>query len=254
MSKNKLIIICLSTFLLVSVSVDFIFFYIAKNFYLRLNATKLDPYGINYYPVDANQNQSLNSTQINVVFFGDSRSRAWTPPTGFDNFNFVNRGIDNQTTVQVLGRFNQHISPLSPDIVIVQVGVNDLKNIPLFAQRKERIISECKSNIEKIVSKFRQLGAVVILTTIFPLAEVPLERKLFWSPDVALAIQEVNDFIYSLANEDVIIFDTTDILANEQGKIRREYRIDLLHINRKGYEALNEKLTAILTDLSMKLK
>ena len=110
---------------------------------------------------------------------------------------------------------------------------------PIFPEKKEIIISECKSNIEQIVRQSHQLGAIVILTTIFPLAEVPLERKLIWSPDVAIGIKEVNDFIYSLENEEVIIFDTTEILANDRGKVRREYRIDLLHINRLGYEALN---------------
>lgn len=249
MHKNQLIIIGLSIIILISVPLNFGLFYIAKTFYLRLNAEKLDPYGINYYPLDVSQNPTPNSSQKNLVFFGDSRAQAWIPPVGFDNFNFVNRGISNQTTTQVLGRFNQHIQPVSPDIVIIQVGVNDLKTIPLFPNRKERIIAECKSNIEQIVRQSRQLGAVVILTTIFPLAEVPLERKLFWSPDVALAINEVNDFIYSLAKEDVIIFDTTDILANEKGKVRREYRIDLLHINQVGYEALNQKLTPVLQKL-----
>ncbi|MGD1702151.1 hypothetical protein [Dapis sp. BLCC M229] len=59
----------------------------------------------------------------------------------------------------------------------------------------------------------------------------------------------MNDFIYSLEKENAIIFDTTEILANGQGKVRREYRINLLHINKAGYEALNEKLTPLLKEL-----
>ncbi|NEQ41144.1 MAG: SGNH/GDSL hydrolase family protein [Okeania sp. SIO3I5] len=182
---------------------------------------------------------------------GDSRARAWKSPEDFDDFNFINRGISGQTTGQVLGRLNRHLQPLSPDIVIVQVGVNDLSRIPLFPENKETIISECKSNIKEIVSESRQLGAVVIMTTIFPLSEVPLKRKLFWSPDiVTTAIKEVNNFIYSLENEDVIIFDTGDILVNQQGKVREEYSRDFLHLNRAGYKTLNEKLMPILQELS----
>ncbi|NET43949.1 MAG: hypothetical protein F6K15_19595 [Okeania sp. SIO2B3] len=162
----------------------------------------------------------------------------------------MNRGIYGQTTAQVLGRLNQHIKPLSADIIIVQVGVNDLYRIPIFPENKETIISECKSNIKEIVRQSRQLGAVVILTTIFPIAEVPLERKLFWSPDIVVTgIKEVNDFIYSLEKKDVIIFDTKEILANEQGKVREEYSRDFLHLNRAGYKALNEKLIPILKRL-----
>ncbi len=249
MHKNQLIILCLSIIILVSVSLNFLLFYIAKNYYLRLNSQTLDPLGLNYYPLNTNQNQTLNSSQKKVIFFGDSRALAWIPPTEFDDFIFFNRGISGQTTVQVLGRLNQHIKLLSPDIMIIQVGVNDLKNIQLFPEKKEIIISECKSNIEQIVRQSRQLGAVVILTTIFPIAEVPLERKFVWSPDVVIGIKEVNDFIYSLENEDVIIFDTADILVNQEGKVREEYSRDFLHLNRAGYKALNEKLMPILKRL-----
>ncbi len=251
MNKNKIIIICLSIIILVSLRLNLVFFNRSRKFYLQLNSLQLNPLAINYYPLVPNPEETGNSQQKNIIFFGDSRARAWNYPQGFDNYNFINRGISGQTTGQVLGRINRHIQPLSPDIVIVQVGVNDLYRIPIFPDNKETIISECKSNIKEIVRQSRQFGAVVILTTIFPLTEVPLERKLFWSPDIVVtAIKEVNDFIYSLENEDVIIFDTTDILANKQGKVRGEYSRDFLHLNRAGYKALNEKLISILQELS----
>ena len=136
MHKNQLIIIFLSIIVLVSVPLNFLLFYITKNYYFGLNSQTLDPLGINYYPPNAHQNQTLNSSQKKVIFFGDSRALAWISPKEFDKFIFFNRGISGQTTVQVLGRFNQHIKPLSPDIVIIQVGVNDLKNIPLFPKKK----------------------------------------------------------------------------------------------------------------------
>jgi lysophospholipase L1-like esterase len=48
-------------------------------------------------------------------------------------FSFVNRGINTQTSAQVLGRFDKHVVPLHPNIVIVQVGINDLKTIPAIS-------------------------------------------------------------------------------------------------------------------------
>ena len=91
-------------------------------------------------------------------------------------------------------------------------------------------------------------GAIVILTTIFPIGEVPLERQPFWSPDVAKAISEVNIFIRSLEAQDVIILDAYSILANESGMMRDEYAQDMLHLNVTGYAALNEHLAALLRD------
>ncbi len=250
MNKNKIIISCLSIIILVSLGLNFLFFNRSRKFYLQLNSLQLNPLAINYYPLIPNPEETGNFQQKNIVFFGDSRARAWNFPKGFDDFNFIDRGISGQTTGQVLGRLNRHLKPLSPDIVIVQVGVNDLYRIPIFPEKKEIIISECKSNIKEIVSQSRQLGASVVMTTIFPLAEVPFDKKHFGSPDIVItAIKEVNDFIYSLENEDVIIFDTGDILVNQQGKVREEYSKDFLHLNRAGYKALNEKLMPILQEL-----
>ncbi len=246
MNKNKIIIICLSIITLVSVWLSLRYYQKSKNLYLQFNSLQLNPLSINDYPVEVSPQETGNPKQKKIIFFGDSRAQSWNSPES-DDFNFINRGIAGQTTGQVLGRLNRHLKPLSPDIVIVQVGVNDLNKIPLFPENKEIIISECKSNIKEIVSESHQLGAIVVMTTIFPLSEVPLKRKLFGSPDIVVtAIKEVNNFIDSLENEDVIIFDTGDILVNQEGKVREEYSRDFLHLNQAGYKALNEKLMPII--------
>jgi len=71
-----------------------------------------------------------------VVFFGDSRAYDWPAPSGLEGLEFVNRGIGNQTTAQVLGRFEAHIAPLHPQVVVLQVGINDLKLIPCSRIRR----------------------------------------------------------------------------------------------------------------------
>jgi lysophospholipase L1-like esterase len=166
-----------------------------------------------------------------------------------EGYEFINRGIGSQTSIQTLQRFDQHIQPLQPDVVLIQVGVNDLKTIPLFPQRKELTIADCKTNIQKIVEQSKALGAVVILTPILPVGEIPLERKPFWSDDVNLAIEEVNTYIKSLASENVIIFDPFSILLDEKGVVKREYSKDELHLNEKGYEVLNQEFIQFLNSL-----
>ncbi len=248
MKPNHIAITLLSIALLISIALNFILFKRGEQYYLQLNATRLDPVGLSFYPQGTDQH-SNSTTQKRVVFFGDSRASNWTFPAGLNQFQFVNRGIGAQTSAQVLERFDDHIVPLQPQVIIVQVGINDLKTIPIFPDQKASIIANCQANLERIVSQSLDLGAIVILTTIFPLGEVPLERKLFWSADVAEAIEEVNAFIYSLERENVIVFDTTPILANEKGVVRPEYSRDLLHLTDAGYDALNEELVRILATL-----
>jgi lysophospholipase L1-like esterase len=158
----------------------------------------------------------------------------------------LNRGIGAQTSTQVVGRFDKHITPLQPDILVVQVCINDLKTIPLYPHRKRQIIDTCKANLKEIVDKANSQDAVVILTTIFPLGELTIERRFFWSDEVGKAIVEVNEYINTLKNEDVVIYDTAAVLADQSGQVRIEYSFDLLHLNENGYLVLNEDLEKLL--------
>lgn len=176
------------------------------------------------------------------MFFGDSRALSWASPD-MRGFEFINRGIGNQTSEQIRLRWEQHVAPLRPDSVVLQLCVNDLKTIPLFPERRDAIVKQCQSNLKAIVEMARQAGSKVVLTTVFPLGEVPLERKLFWSDDVAVAISEVNEFIYTLEGEGVLVADAYELLREEASeKVRPEYSRDLLHLNAEGYEMLNQNL------------
>ncbi|MGF1522456.1 MAG: SGNH/GDSL hydrolase family protein [Leptolyngbyaceae cyanobacterium] len=148
--------------------------------------------------------------------------------------------------IQVAQRFDHHVRPLQPDAVIVQVGINDLKAIGLFPGRREAIIAACKAHIQQIVEDSTAIGATVILTTIFPTGAVPLERQPFWSDAIAEAVVEVNNYLFTLANEQVIVLDTFTVLANSQGQVLPKYSRDELHLNAQGYAVLNDELVRLL--------
>ncbi|MEQ9672627.1 SGNH/GDSL hydrolase family protein [Coleofasciculus sp. G2-EDA-02] len=232
--------------LVLSLIINIFLFSQAKSYYLQLNKTNLDPFGLQTFNNDSLPDSSLTTSPVTVVFFGDSRAAMWVSPPKLNGFSFINRGIGNQTSTQVLGRFEQHILPLNTDIIVVQVGINDLKAIPLFPHKKATIISNCKANIQQIVARSLNLDATVILTTIFPIGPVPLIRKPFWSPDVAQAVKEVNAYLYSLKAKNVLILDAYSLLGENQ-QVQSKYVYDTLHINRRGYKALNQELTKMLS-------
>lgn len=222
----------------------------AQQYYRELNSTRLDPLGLKVYPIDRLPQVRSPSTQLRVVFFGDSRAFAWSEPSNMDGFEFINRGIGSQTTQQVLGRYDDHISPLQANILVLQVGINDLKTIPLFPHLKDKIVAQCQANIEQIVRKARKQNTVVIVSTIFPVGKLPLSRRLFWSRDAERAIDEVNRFIQHLAAQDVTIFDSRSILADDRPRVKDEYSLDFLHLNETGYQALNRELVLLLQDVA----
>lgn len=218
-----------------------------RKYYALLYNSQLDPIGLSYFQEATDQTASDKPT---VVFYGDSRAAQWIAPQT-DEYAFIHRGIGNQTSAQVLLRFEEHIRPLQPDAIILQVCVNDLKTIPLFPESKDEIIAACENNIETIIQKSRALDSVVILTTVFPTSgNVPLARRLVWSDDVYEAIDRVNAFILDYQAEGVIVFDSAGILANSAGNVKSEYVFDLLHLNSAGYNALNSELLTILDNLT----
>jgi len=245
--RHLLPVMILLVLLLPSLALNGLFFSRGRQYYLQLSEVRLDPLGLDVY-ADAAQQSPAGPTQRVVLFFGDSRARSWPAPD-LDRYTFVNRGIGNQTSAQVAQRFKDHVEPLHPQVIVVQVGINDLKAIPLFPERKETIVANCQEKIGQIVADSTRIGAITVLTTIFPVAKVPVERRLFWSDDVALAVDEVNAYIRSLEGGDVIVFDAFSVLADERGVARPEFSSDLLHLSGAGYAALNDELVGILTAL-----
>jgi lysophospholipase L1-like esterase len=236
-------VVFLIALLVVSVGLNVILYQQGRDYYLQLNSVRLDPLGLSVY---ATQEKPANGESPIIVFFGDSRAADWTLPTGIRG-TLINRGISNQTSIQALGRINEDVLSLKPDVVVVQLGVNDLKTIPLFPENKNQIIANLKTNLQRIVEQSIQSGAKVILTTIFPVGRVPLERSMFWSNDVASAINEVNQYLESLAGDKVTVFDTTQILANDDSTMNQAYSRDFLHLNAQGYAALNQELVHIIS-------
>ena len=65
----------------------------------------------------------------------------------------------------------------------------------------DSIITNCRKNIKRIVDESKDLGATVILTTIFPVGEAPIQRQPFWSDDIRLAVNEMNVYSVPTATE-----------------------------------------------------
>lgn len=247
--RRVVVVVSLLTALLAgSIALNYFLFERGKQYYLQLNETRLDPLGLRYYNTASDQRPLTDPKLTTVVFFGDSRAASWPSPD-LNQFEFINRGIVSQTSAQAVERFGDHVTPLEPQVVVIQVGINDLKTIPLFPEREEAIITNCKENIQQLVAWSADFGAIVILTPILPIGKVPLERRLFWSDDVGLAVDEVNAFIHTLKGESVLVFDAFSLLVGEGGRIRPEYSRDLLHLNAVGYERLNEEFVPLLKRL-----
>ncbi len=236
----------LALLLILSLAGNVLLGLLARHYYFELNGTQLDPVGLGVYPVGTPLPKA--NGKVRLLFYGDSRAYTWPAPTGFDQIEVLNRGIGGQTTAQILARFDDHLVPLQPDIVLIQAGINDLKTIGLFPAQRDAIIANCKKNLAAMVQRATAQGATVILTTVFPTAQPSLLRRPFWSDAVGEAIVEVNLYLKTLVGERVVLFDSAALLVGADGAIQPVYSYDLLHLNQAGYAALNAALRALLEE------
>jgi lysophospholipase L1-like esterase len=214
-----------------------------RQYSIWLHIVELDPLGLSYFDDSPIEKPAEGSTT--VVFYGDSRAAQWPSPA-LDGFWFVNRGIGSQTTAQVTSRFAEHIAPLQPGVVVLQVGINDLKTVTLFPERKMEIISNCKENIRRIIDASLRSDSMVVVSTIFPIGKAPRDHTQVWSSDIDEAIVDVNRYIRSLATDQVLVFDAARLLSDKNGKLKQEYSSDGLHLNEAGYAILNSELVKLL--------
>ncbi len=216
----------------------------ARLYYREVNDVRLDPLGT----LTREQWPPLgNRAARRVVFYGDSRAAQWPAPR-IERYEFINRGIGAQTSAQVLGRFAAHIAPLKPDVLVVQVCINDLKAIGIFAEQEAAIIEQCKQHLRGIVAAARANGIrQIVLTTVFPTTgDVPVARRMVWSGRIDIAANALNEDVRTWSASDVVILDAAQLLSNDAGQLRRDYSVDLLHLNEAGYRVLNEALVKLL--------
>lgn len=213
-------------------------------YYKLFNRTSLDPLGLSAHP----QGLPPRAAKPRVVIVGDSRAGGLRP-LDLPSVQVINRAVSGQTTAQVLGRFQQHVANLEPDVVVIQVGINDLKAIPLFPAREREIVANCKDNLKQLVSRSRAADAHVIITTIIPAGDVPLIRMPFWPPAVDQAVQDCNAALTHLTSQNVALLDTAAIVSGPDGRVQRTYQRNFLHLNHAGNQAVNRELTRLIQSI-----
>jgi lysophospholipase L1-like esterase len=218
---------------------------LGNEYFRQTSEVRLDPAGRKVYE---NAPAPTGSRPV-LLFFGDSRALMWSPPRALSDYEIVNRGIANQTTAQILLRFDEDVPKIKPSVVVLEAGVNDIKVIAELPERRAAIVADCERNLRQLVARCRATGATVVLVNIFGIGDVALWRRPFWSSDVAEAVKEVNRFLPSVVGDGVVLFEATKILEDEHGRIRAPYQYDFLHLTPAGYGALNENLVPIVRAL-----
>ncbi len=216
---------------------------IARDLYIQAKVIAALPSQAERY---AESNFRLNAkTRKRIVLFGDSRISNWEPLPALQSIEFVNRGIGGETSAQLRSRFASDVLALDPDVIIIQVGINDIVAASLDPVKSAQIIEHLKLNLLYFLTSNHSAGIEVIVMTIVRPASPPLIRRIVWSNRIFDLVREVNSYLTTLdlpANAHV--FDSDSIFNHQDGPLDPSFASDTLHWSTKAYEQLNIRLSA----------
>ncbi|MFC5411382.1 SGNH/GDSL hydrolase family protein [Larkinella bovis] len=146
----------------------------------------------------------------------------------------INTGISGNTTTNILDDFDWRVAQFKPAVVSLMIGTND-------CARKGLTTAVFEQNLNTIVGKIRDLGAVPILHTPNPiiLAKAP-ERKTL--PEYIPVIRRVTDA------QQVILVDNYAHWETATGvDVNREWLNDPLHPGGRGHQEIARLLFQTLS-------
>lgn len=149
-----------------------------------------------------------------------------------------NRGISGDTSDRMAERFYDNALSIKPSILVMLIGINDLSrkaDVPYVLANVENML---KQNEESCRAK-------VILQAVYPVNSVmrPHIKRSCSTERIALT----NDGLKRLANKyNATFVDFTKQLADQNGRLKREYTYDGLHPNAVGFKVVIDKIVGLL--------
>lgn len=181
----------------------------------------------NNYDLKAGLFKSFPNSKKDVIFLGNSITAGvdWNELLGMKNAR--NRGISGDITFGVLQRLDEVIEG-KPAKVFLLIGINDIsRNIP------DSLIVE---NYRKIITRIREGSpkTKIYLQTLMPVNNTFTQFKNHYNKDEHIAF--VNQSLKQLAQaHQVQLIDLNALFQDKEGKLRKEFTEDGLHLNAAGY-------------------
>jgi lysophospholipase L1-like esterase len=169
-----------------------------------------------------------------VVFLGDSITDYWKLADYFPGKPYLNRGIDGQTTPQMLVRYRQDVIDLHPKVLVVLAGTNDIAGVTGSA-RKEDIEANYTSMAELArVHRIRLVFASLLPANNY--SEDAKENYALRPPERILAL---NAWLKNFCVKSGLVYlDYYSALIDDHGMLKRDLSDDGLHPNAAGYKIM----------------
>lgn len=169
-----------------------------------------------------------------VVFMGNSITEGWVRihPDFFKTNGYIGRGISGQTSYQFLVRFRKDVINLSPALVVINAGTNDVaENTQAYNE------DYTFGNIVSMVELAKANKIKVILTSVLPAAAFK------WRPEIKDASQKIRSLnarieAYAKANKIPYVNYYQALVVAENHALNPQYSKDGVHPTGEGYSIM----------------
>jgi lysophospholipase L1-like esterase len=184
---------------------------------------------------DANRKvQPPNPKNPRVVFLGDAITDNWRLEEYFPDRDFINRGIGDQVSSQMLVRMKADVLDLHPEAVVIEAGTADLaRAIPLTTIENNYLMMADLAAAYKIK---------VIFASVLPVSDYHKDENAAYErtkerPPVF--INALNEWLDRFcAQRGCTYLDYSAALSDSFGRLQADLSDDGVHPNSKGYRLM----------------
>jgi lysophospholipase L1-like esterase len=170
-----------------------------------------------------------------VVFFGDSITDLWRLDEYFPGKHYINRGIGGQTTPQMLIRFRQDVVELSPKVVVILAGTNDIAG-----NTGPMRLEDIEANYASMAELARANNIRVVFSSVLPVHNYTPQSQNLFAQRSPGRILELNRWLknYVAAHSDCSYLDYFSAMVDDKGYMKKDLAEDGLHPNATGYKIM----------------
>jgi len=171
-----------------------------------------------------------------VVFLGDSITDYWKLADYFAAKPYVvfNRGIDGQSTSQMLVRFRQDVIDLHPAVLIVLAGTNDVAGVT-GPTRNEDI----EANYTSMAELARLHHIRVVFASLLPANNYTEDAKESFALRPRERLLALNTWLKDYCAKNRFVYlDYFSAMVDDKGMLKRDLSDEGLHPNASGYKIM----------------
>jgi lysophospholipase L1-like esterase len=169
-----------------------------------------------------------------VVFLGDSITDYWKLEDYFPGKPYINRGIDGQTTSQMLVRFRQDVINLHPKVVVMLAGTNDIAGVTGPARNED-----IEANYASMAESARLHHIRVVFASLLPVNNYTEDAKESFSLRPRERLVALNTWLKDYCTKNGFVYlDYFSAAVDEKGMLRRDLSAEGLHPNASGYKIM----------------